>query len=303
MTRAANFSPRILRKRKRNRFPAAPGRDGSRFADSHLITFEPVVKAGNRVGTLYLDSDMGALYERFRPYSGIAAVVMTGSLALAYVLSFFLQKQISRPVLALSETAKAISERRDYSVRAPRQGRDEFGLMTDAFNNMLEQIHSRDLALQEAQKKLRHHAEELEQRVAERTAKLSETIAELESFSYSISHDMRAPLRAMQGYSSFVMENFGKDLGPEGKGYLERISRAGRRQDNLIQDILNYSQISRAQFDLHRVDLDKLVDDILQQYPGLKPPQANITVVKPLHPVIGHDASLTQVISICWATR
>ena len=278
-------------------FPASPAKDGSRFADSHLVTFEPVINAGSRVGTLYLESDMGALYERFRPYSGIAAAVMAASLALAYVLSYFLQRQISRPVLALAKTARAISERRDYSVRAPNQGRDEFGLMTDAFNNMLEQIHSRDLALLEAQQKLKQHAEELEQRVAERTAKLSETIAELEYFSYSISHDMRAPLRAMQGYSDYVIENFGDALGPEGKRCLERISRAGRRLDNLIQDILNYSQISRAQLVLLPVDLDKLVDDILQQYPGLQSPQAGITVVKPLHPVIAHEASLMQVIS------
>jgi signal transduction histidine kinase len=280
-----------------NVFPTLPSPDGVYYERSHMLIFVPVIQSGFRVGTLYLNSDTGDVYERFRPYSGIAVAVMLSSLAMAYVLSSFLQRQISRPVLALAETAKAISERRDYSVRAPDQGKDEFGLMTDAFNNMLEQIHIRDNALRDAQEKLKEHAEQLELRVVERTARLSETIAELEAFSYSISHDMRAPLRAMRGYSDYMIGNYGSQLGEEGRAYLERISRAGRRLDNLIQDILTYSHISRAQLDLHPVDLDKLVDDILQQYPGLQEPKASITIAKPLHPVVGHDASLTQVIS------
>ena len=162
---------------------------------------------------------------------------------------------------------------------------------------MLEQIHQRDLALQEAQEKLKEHADDLEKRVAERTARLSETIAELESFSYSISHDMRAPLRAMQGYSTFVLAEYGGKLGPEGTGYLERISRAGKRLDNLVQDILTYSRLARTDLEMQPVDLDKLVDDIVQQYPGLQPSQAEVIVKKPLLRVMAHEASLTQVIS------
>jgi signal transduction histidine kinase len=278
-------------------FPKAPATGGQYFEHSHLIAFEPVMRGGQRVGMLYLNSDMGALFQRIIPYGTIAVFVMIGSLALAYGLSEFLQRQISGPVLALAETAKAISQRHDYSVRAPRQGKNEFGLLTDVFNNMLEQIHDRDLELQEAQQKLRQHAEELERRVAERTARLSETVAELESFSYSVSHDMRAPLRAMQGYAAFVQDKYGKEIGPEGVTYLERISRAGNRLDTLIQDILTYSRLSRAQLDLHPLDLEKLVEDAIHQYPGLQAPQADIAVSRPLDPVIGHEAALTQVIA------
>ncbi|MDB6020751.1 MAG: hypothetical protein JWQ04_608 [Pedosphaera sp.] len=286
--------PRTMRT---NEFPAPPGLDGHRYEHSRLVSFQPVMSGDKRIGTLYLDSDLGALYQRVRLYGGIIGAVVVGSFLMAFVLSSILQRQISRPVFALAETARAISERNDYSVRAPVQSRNEFGLLTDAFNNMLEQIHNRDRELLEAQEKLRDHAEELERRVAERTARLSETIAELESFSYSISHDMRAPLRAMQGYSDVVMEQYGEKLGPEGKNYLERISRAGKRLDNLVQDILTYSRLSRGQFELRSVDLDKLVDDIIHQYPGLQPPQAEVMMKRPLHRVFGHEASLTQVIS------
>lgn len=293
---SGNIFATYPRSMRANAFPKA-GPDGLRFDHSSLISFQPVMNENKRVGTLYLASDLGALYQNVRLYAGIIVAVLIGSFLMAYLLSSILQQQISRPVFALAETARAISERRDYSVRAPPQGKNEFGLLTDAFNNMLEQIHARDTALQEAQEKLRGHAEELERRVEERTARLSETIAELESFSYSISHDMRAPLRAMQGYSDFIKEQYGDKLGGDGMMYLDRISRAGKRLDTLVQDILTYSRLARTQLQLSPVDLDKLIEDIVQQYPNLQSPESEINLQKPLGKVLGHEASLTQVIS------
>ena len=124
-------------------FPAAPEQDGYRFEHSHLVGLQPVVQGNNkRLGTLYLKSDLGAMYERLRLYSGIAALVLAVSFLVAYLLSRVLQQQISQPILALAETAKAVSDRRDYSVRAKRLGKDELGLLTDAFNHMLGQIHA-----------------------------------------------------------------------------------------------------------------------------------------------------------------
>jgi two-component system, sensor histidine kinase and response regulator len=125
--------------------PAAPEQDGIRFGPSNLVAFQPVVQEGNnRLGTLYLEYDMWGLYGRFRLYGSIVVLVMTACFLLAYLLSRTLQKQISQPILALAETAKAISERGDYSVRATKRGRDELGLLTDAFNQMLTQIHEQD---------------------------------------------------------------------------------------------------------------------------------------------------------------
>jgi PAS domain S-box-containing protein len=128
-------------------FPVALAEDGYRFENSHLDGFQAVEQGGKRVGTLYLQSDLGAVYERFRLYGLIVALVLAVSFLLAYSLSTVLQKQISRPILALAETAKAISERRDYSVRATKLGRDELGMLTDAFNLMLDQIHEQNQVL------------------------------------------------------------------------------------------------------------------------------------------------------------
>jgi signal transduction histidine kinase/ActR/RegA family two-component response regulator len=117
---------------------AAP--DGYRVERGQLIGVQPVVQGGHRMGTLYLKSDMGAIYERFRSFSLIAALVLALAWLVAYVLSIRLQKQISRPILALAATASEISKHDDYTVRAPRAEGDELLLLTDAFNRMLTRI-------------------------------------------------------------------------------------------------------------------------------------------------------------------
>ena len=136
--------------------PTAPAEDGYRFERGHLVGYEPVIQRGNdRLGTLYLEADMGALYERLRLYGSIAALVIVASLLAAYLLSGRLQRRISDPIMALAEVAKAVSDRGDYSVRAPRLGRDELGILTDAFNHMLAQIQTQNLALTESEGRVR----------------------------------------------------------------------------------------------------------------------------------------------------
>lgn len=140
-------------------------------------------------------------------------------------------------------------------------------------------------------------AHRLEQTVAERTDQLQETIAELEAFSYSISHDMRAPLRSMQGYADILMQESLENLSPECRTYLERITNAAGRMDRLIQDVLTLSQTARAEFNLEPVCLNSLIRDILATYPNLQAPQADISVQGSLPPVLGNEAALTQCFS------
>jgi PAS domain S-box-containing protein len=136
-------------------FPARPERDGYRFDPSHLAGFQPVAQEGNRrLGTLYLKSDMGAAYQRFRLYSGIVAAVVVASLLLSFMVSTVLQRQISEPILTLATTAHAVADRRDYSVRATKGAEDELGLLTDAFNQMLTRIDEQDRALRESEERL-----------------------------------------------------------------------------------------------------------------------------------------------------
>src|SRR5437773_7323634 len=132
-------------------FPSKPGKDGHRFVQSYLLLFQPVIYDNKRFGTLYLKADISAMYERFRLYGGIVVLVMAICFLVAFAISSVLQKSISQPILDLAETAKAIAQRKDYSVRARKVGEDELGLLTDAFNQMLDHIHERDSALRKSE--------------------------------------------------------------------------------------------------------------------------------------------------------
>jgi len=140
-------------------------------------------------------------------------------------------------------------------------------------------------------------AEILEQTVAERTMELAQTVAELESFSYSISHDMRSPLRAMYGYAVSLLEDYGPKLAPEAVLRLERIQRASRRLDVLVRDLLGYSKVSNGHIQLKPVALGGLVEDILQYHPEFESFRDCISIEPPLHVVIGHEALLTQCLT------
>jgi PAS domain S-box-containing protein len=152
-------------------------------------------------------------------------------------------------------------------------------------------------ALLEARKELAKTNEELEERVRDRTASLNEAVAQMEEFSYSVSHDLRGPVRAMQGYAKAASEDYGDRLDDRGRDYLQRIIRGSTRMDKLIQDVLTYSRLARSEIQLQSVSLDALVRDIIQHYPEMQPPRARITIKAPLAEVLAHESPLTQAIS------
>ena len=139
--------------------------------------------------------------------------------------------------------------------------------------------------------------ENLELIVNQRTSELRETIAHLEEFSYSVAHDLRAPLRTMQGYANAVLKDYNDRLDHEGRDYLQRIVSAGLRMDRLTLDVLTFTKVARASLVCQPVELNRIVDDIIQQHSQLQPPSADIIVERPLLPVIAHDPSLGQAIS------
>ncbi|HVU34839.1 MAG TPA: PAS domain S-box protein [Opitutaceae bacterium] len=153
-----------------------------------------------------------------------------------------------------------------------------------------------ELALRDAQTTLQSHALDLEQKVRERTAKLQDMIGELEAFSYSLSHDLRAPLRAIQGFTELVLTDYGDRI-PEATDHLRRVVNAAARMDRLIQDVLAFARVSRQDIVVKPLDVDQLVRDLIEERPELHPPRAVVEVRHPLLPVVGHDASLTQCLT------
>ena len=152
-------------------------------------------------------------------------------------------------------------------------------------------------ALRIAHEELAGHASRLEGLIAARTAKLQDAVTELEAFSYSVAHDLRAPLRAMQGYADALLEDSSLDLNPESRNYVQRIQRAAARLDRLTREVLTYSQLSRQAIDLQTINLEKLVREIVDHYPELSANAHYIEIRSPLLPAIGHESLLTQALS------
>ncbi len=152
-------------------------------------------------------------------------------------------------------------------------------------------------ALRQAKEQLAHANEELEQRVRERTAKLQEMVGELEHFSYSITHDMRAPLRAMRGFAGLLLEP-PIDISAEMRAdFLQRIATSAERMDRLITDALDYNKAVRQEPALAPVDVDALLRSMLASYPDFQPPRAQIRIEGTLPKVLGNEAALTQCLS------
>lgn len=136
--------------------------------------------------------------------------------------------------------------------------------------------------------------EELELRVKERTAKLQEMVAELEAFSYSVSHDLRSPLRAMQGYAQALLEEEG--LSEQGRHYVSRIEHASGRLDRLVQDVLAYSKVAKGEISLQPNFPAAIVEEVVRSYPELRE-QGTVAVHQPIPAVLAHEGYLTQCIS------
>jgi len=147
-----------------------------------------------------------------------------------------------------------------------------------------------------AQAQLQAHADELEKGIAERTASLREAIAQMEEFSYSVSHDLRSPLRAMNAYAQALVEDYGAQLDDTARTYLQRIQRSSARMEQLTHDVLTYSRLARSDVELAPVDLESMLRELVEHYAELQPPAATVEVRTPLLPVRGHKSSLSQAL-------
>ncbi len=162
-----------------------------------------------------------------------------------------------------------------------------------AIDGLLEDISER----KSAEAEIRSLNENLEHRVRKRTAQLEVTNKDLEAFSYSVSHDLREPLRAIEGFAQALLEDFADSLPPLGQEYTQRIVAAANRLDKLIQDMLNYSRLSRADLQRSRVNLSAVVTEALTQLEvEIQQRQAQISVAEPLPEVIGDYTTLLSAI-------
>ena len=244
-----NFA-RYPRDRPVAAFPENLGDEEShRFENNSLILIRAVRDPdpeSRPVGMIFLQSSLDQMYARLRRDVGIALAVLLAASITALLISSRLQQVISKPILQLSQTARVVSEKKDYSLRAHRQTQDEVGALIDSFNEMLAQIQKRDTELQEA----RDSANRANQAKS--------------SFLSFMSHELRTPLTAIIGFSEMLLVSVEAEDRAEWADDLRRIHDSGKYLLELINDILDLSKIEAGKMEVHveRFDVTSLLRDV-----------------------------------------
>ena len=157
---------------------------------------------------------------------------------------------------------------------------------------------ARDVTLQkQMERALQESKTQLEQKVAERTASLRETTQQLETFCYTIAHDLRSPLRGQQSFAQILLEDYGESIDAKGKTYLERIVASARRLDTLIVDLLAYSRLAREDLKFDRVDLKAVVKDVEDQLSEQINSAHGVVTIGKLHAIKGHPATINLLVT------
>ncbi len=232
-------------------------------AEGMLEVCEAITDQGDHLGTVVLRANSTDVTAKLQAGLFTIVVVTLFSLAIAVVLSGLLQRNISNPITKLSQTAKAITQSGDYSLRVEKCGGDELGQLGDAFNKMLAQVEESKYELVEAH-------DELEDRVEQRTAELSEEIKQREQtqrdletsvvaaeaanrskseFLANMSHEIRTPLNGILGFTDLLIRDENASI-EERCDFLETIQSSGKHLLGLINDILDLSKIEAGQYDV-----------------------------------------------------
>ncbi|MBS1841659.1 MAG: CHASE3 domain-containing protein [Acidobacteria bacterium] len=187
----------------------------------------------------------------------LVILLVTGTLGCAGLM--ISGHYIQREILARAKIEAGLMKARELMGTELDQQRAELG-------HTMEDLHLQIAARNRAEEAMKRLNAELEERVAERTRELEETNHELESFNYSVSHDLRAPLRHMDGFSKILEEEAGPQLSEEARQHLQRIRRAAAQMSVLVDDLMELSRLGRQEVKRRRVSLREMVEQLKKEY-------------------------------------
>lgn len=266
-----------------------PTFDGGTAAITRTVKYK-----GQPVGKVHLLADTSEWSDTLWDYVGVVGVLFAVVLTVGLFVSNWLQRLITGPIIDLAQLMRRIGQERDFSRRAVKRGDDELGVLVDGFNGMLDEIAKGRAEIEHGRDELHKLNEQLEQRVAERTTQLETANKELEAFSYSVSHDLRAPLRSIDGFSRVLLDEHSAALNAEGRDSLERVRRAAQRMGMLIDDLLKLARVTRAESNRENVDLSALGREVAAGLQTQNPDRRAQIIVMPGLSVHG-DARLLRI--------
>jgi len=215
------------------------------FQENSLELFLPVNLLGEVVGSLYIKSDLSRINQQLQQDIIVAVFVFIASVFIAFFLADILQKYISEPILMLTRVMEKVKSGRDYSLRSDWQSYDEMGLLTDGFNDMLNQVRLRDQDLKAA----KDAAEE---------ASLAKS-----QFLANMSHEIRTPMNGVLGMTELLM---GTELNSQQQKFCSTVHRSGKALLHVINDILDFSKVEAGKLELETIDfnLRETIEEVME---------------------------------------
>jgi signal transduction histidine kinase/ActR/RegA family two-component response regulator len=275
--------------------PARPEASGYRIQGGEVAVFRNIVENGEMVGTVYLRSRYG-LVDRLLSYGAILFVVMLGALAIAALVASRLQAAITRPLAAVTQVARDVMQRRDFSLRVPGHETGEIGVLVAAFNDMLAEIGRRSDALQEANATLEHEMKVRER--AEEALRIADR--RKDEFLATLAHELRNPLAPIRTGLDILRLRSGDAQATQRA--TDIMERQLRQMVRLVDDLLDVSRINTGKFTIKsgRVELKAVVNDALEVVrPYIELHGHELTIDLPDRPVFlnGDATRLAQILS------